>query len=105
MISDLIVLLTNGGFFRDIGLNHLPTVKHIADLLNRPNIFKNVSYKTIKTSTFVRNSKFSFQGHFSKVQLDANRPQSEILSPILVVQLFSTGGYHAVVLEDAKVMG
>ena len=99
------ILLGSGGFFRDTGLNHLPSIKYIADLLNQPSIFKNATYKTIKTSTFARNSKFLFQEHFSKIQLDANRPQSEILSPILVVQLFSTGGYHAVVLEDAKVMG
>ena len=64
LISDLTILLGSGGFFRDSGLSHLPSIKHIADLLNKPNFFKNVSYKPCKTSKFLRNSKFSFENFF-----------------------------------------
>ena len=58
-VSDIMILLGEGGFFRDNGVNSLPSVKHISNLLNDPNTFKNVSYKSIKTSSFVKNSKFS----------------------------------------------
>ena len=100
----MIILLGSGGFFRDGGLNHLPSIKHIADLLNKPNIFKNVSYKIDKTSRFLRKSKFSFRNCLSTILSDANRPESETHSPIVIVQLFS-GGFHAVVMNDTKVMG
>ena len=68
MISDLTILLGVGGFFRNNGLNSLPSIQHIGDLLNEPNIFENVNYKTFKTVTFVRNSKFvSLKKDFSNV--------------------------------------
>ena len=57
MISDLMVLLENGGFFRDNGLNSLPSIKHICSVLNDPNIFKNVNVKYETIVSFVRKSK------------------------------------------------
>ena len=57
MISDLMILLGVGGFFRNNGLNSLPSIQHIGDLLNEPNMFENVNYKTFKTVSFVKNSK------------------------------------------------
>ena len=50
LISDLMILLGHGGFFRDNGVNSLPSISFLADRLNEPNIFKNVSYKTVKTT-------------------------------------------------------
>ena len=105
MISDLMILLGDGGFFRDNGLNSLPSIRHICSLLNEPDIFSNISYKTVKTSLFVRNSKFSSSRQYTNELLDANRPKKEIPSPIVGVRSFNTGGKHAVVLEDPKVMG
>ena len=104
MISDLMILLGDGGFFRDNGLNSLPSIRHICSLLNEPDIFSNISYKTVKTSLFVRNSKFWFSGQYSNGLLDANRQKKEVHSPIVGVRSFNTGGKHAVVLEDPKVM-
>ena len=105
MISDLMILLGDGGFFRDDGLNSLPSIRHICSLLNEPDIFSNISYKTFKTSLFVRNSKFSIKKHKSNGRLDANRQKKQVHSPIVGVRSFNTGGTHAVVLEDPKVMG
>ena len=56
-ISDLMVLLENGGFFRDNGLNSLPSVKHICNLLNDPDIFKNVDVKNETIVSFIEKSK------------------------------------------------
>ena len=56
-ISDLMVLLENGGFFRDNGLNSLPSVKHLCSLLNDPNIFKNVDVKNETVVSFIRKRK------------------------------------------------
>ena len=58
IISDLMVLLENGCFFRDNGLNSLPSIKHICSLLNDSNIFNNVETKTETIVSFVRQSKF-----------------------------------------------
>ena len=64
MISDVMILLGEGGFFRDYGVNNLPSIKHVSNLLKEPNIFKNVAYKSMKTTTFVRNSKLSVKKHY-----------------------------------------
>ena len=53
------VLLGSGGFFRDNGLNSLPSIKHIGSLLNDPSIFENVEIKIETVVSFVRKSKFS----------------------------------------------
>ena len=57
MISDLMILLENGGFFRDNGLNSLPSIKHICGILNEPNIFKSVNVQNETIVSFVRKSK------------------------------------------------
>ena len=67
MISDLMVLLGSGGFFRDNGFNSLPSIKYIGRLLNDPNIFKNVEVKIETIVSFVRKRKFYEENHFSKL--------------------------------------
>ena len=67
MISDIMILLGEGGFFRYNGLNSLPSIKHISNLLDQPDIFKSVSYKSLKTSTFVKNSMFNTESHYLTV--------------------------------------
>ena len=57
-ISDLIILLASGGFFRDNGLNSLPSIRHIGSLLNDSNVLKNVEVKIETVVSFVRKSKF-----------------------------------------------
>ena len=49
-IENLVMLLTNGGFFRDAnGLNSLPTFKHFAQKMNKQSGFT-VSFKAVKIS-------------------------------------------------------
>ena len=58
LISDLMVLLGSGGFFRNCGLNSLPSIRHIGSIFNDPNIFANFKVKTQTVASFVRKSKF-----------------------------------------------
>ena len=66
-MSDLMILLGSGGFFRDNGLNSLPSIKYIGSLLNDPNTFKELDVKIETVVSFVRKSKYSEK--FSKYLL------------------------------------
>ena len=109
------VLLENGGFFRNNGLNSLPSIKHICRLLNDPNIFKNVNVKHETIVSFVKKSKFSMQKRLVQVYLDKNRPEKDVHSPIVGVEMYDgvkvydpetcTLQKHAVVLRDHKLLG
>ena len=68
-ITDLMTLLENGGFFRDNGLNSLPSIKHLGSLLNDQNIFRNVGTKVETIVSFVRNSEFSEQKLFAHFKI------------------------------------
>ena len=115
MISDLMILLESGGFFRDSGLNSLPSIKHICSILNDPNIFKDVSAKNQTLVSFVRKSKFSKKNCLFQVYLDNNRPEKEVHSPIVGVEMYDGVGVHdpekcklqkhAVTLKDHKLLG
>ena len=105
------VLLANGGFFRDNGFNSLPSIKHICSLLNDPNIFKSVEIKTETIVSFVRKSKFSGQKYFAQLYLDTNRPEKDVYRPIVGVEMYSNDDpkvkiqKHAVVLKESKLLG
>ena len=113
------ILLECGGFFRDNGLNSLPSIKHICSILNAPNIFKNVTAQNETIVSFVRKSKFFFkQKRLVQVYLDNNRPEDEVdfvQSPIVGVEMYNGNEVfdpqkfkiqkHAVVLEDHKQLG
>ena len=72
-MSDLMILLGSGGFFRDNGLNSLPSIKYIGSLLNDPNIFKELDVKIETVVSFVRKSKYIEQKSFT---LSLSRYQS-----------------------------
>ena len=105
------ILLENGGFFQDNGLNSLPSIKHICDILNDPNIFKNFEVKKGTIVSFVRNSKFSEQKSIVHLYLDINRPEENVHSPIVGVELYYKDDQnveikkHAVLLKEAKLLG
>ena len=111
MISDLMVLLENGGFFRDNGLNSLPSIKHIGALLNDPGTFKNFEAKIQTIVSFVRKRKFLEQTYFVQLHLDTNRLEEEVHSPIVGVEMYSKDDQnvkiqkHAVVLKTPKQLG
>ena len=56
--SDLMNLLRYGGFFRDNGLNSLPSIKHMANLLGETNFFKRFTVKTENIEEFLNESKW-----------------------------------------------
>ena len=111
------VLLENGGFFRNNGLNSLPSVKHICRLLNDPDIFKNVDAKNETVVSFIRKSKLWNVRRLVQVHLDNSRPDKDVHSPIVGVEMYDGVGVydpdvfklqniqlqkHAVVLKDLK---
>ena len=53
----LMDLLQHGGFFRDNGLNSLPSINHAASLLGKPDIFKNFNLRRENIETFLIKSK------------------------------------------------
>ena len=65
LISDLMILLGSGGFFRDNGLNSLPSIKYVGSLLKDPSTFKKFDVKIETIVSFVRNSKFSEHKSFA----------------------------------------
>ena len=111
MISDLMILFENGGFFRDNGLNSLPSIKCIGSLLNEPNAFKNVETKVDTIVSFIKKSKFSEQKQLVHFCLDTNRPKEEVHSPIVGVEMYSKNDQtvkiqkHAVLLNDLTLTG
>ena len=106
-MSDLMILLGSGGFFRDNGLNSLPSIKYVGSLLNDPNTFKELDVKIETVVSFVRKSKYTEQKSFTQVYLDTNRPENQVHAPIVVVELWSNLEIqqHAVVLKDPKLSG
>ena len=105
------VLLGSGGFFRDCGLNSLPSIRHLGRVLNDPNIFTNFKVKTQTVASFARKSKFLEQTIFSQRYIDTNRAEEEVHSPIIIVEFYFNADpnaeikQHAVVLKDSKLMG
>ena len=110
-MSDLMILLGSGGFFRDNGLNSLPSIKYIGSLLKNPNTFKELDVKIETVVSFVRKSKFLRQKSFAQLYLDTKRPEKKVHSPIVGVEFYFKDDQnveikkHAVVLNNLKPLG
>ena len=109
-IKHLMNLLSYGGFFRENGLNSLPSIKRIAKLMKMSDVFKNVNPKIESIKTFLDKSKNSIVSlnYLKFTVLDSAYFCHEIHSPIIGLDLEflnekdpkKAHGRHAVVLRE-----
>ena len=96
-IMHVLNLLTSGGFFRDNGLNSLPSIKQIARILNLKSGFKS-ELKTEKIVLMCQRRKFIEIFGFDLVLIDSGDNHL----PIVYLEN-STGGFHATILKETKI--